>query len=156
MGRPNVHKAPGCSQLSKTDTGSLQRNGMTRTRLVRRPHTARHDAPDRTMPHGRKWQTRRPNLHKAPRRSQLSKNLYRHPRKKWLDPNMPGRATSHGSPDRTMPQGAKRKQATRTCTRHSGSHNLAKLIWVPSKKMGRPERTQSGDLTRHDTAHPTE
>ena len=34
MGHLNVHKAPGRSQLSKNDTGALERNGPTRTRLV--------------------------------------------------------------------------------------------------------------------------
>ena len=72
-GHPNVHKALEWSQLSKTDTGALERNGPTRTRPVGRPHTARHNVPDRTMPQGIKWQTGHPNVHKAPRWSQLRK-----------------------------------------------------------------------------------
>ena len=74
MGRLNLHKAPGRSQLSKTDMGTLERNGPTRTRPVGQPHTTRHDALDRTnMPQGRKKKMRRPKVHKAPRWSQLSK-----------------------------------------------------------------------------------
>ena len=74
-GHLNMHKALGRSQLSKTDTGALKRNGSTKTRLVgRRPHTARHDAPDRTnMTHERKHKMGHPNVHKALEQSQLSK-----------------------------------------------------------------------------------
>ena len=34
-GRSNVHKAPEQSQLSKTDTGALERNGSTRPECAR-------------------------------------------------------------------------------------------------------------------------
>ena len=64
MDHLNMHKAPGWSQLSKTDTGALKRNSH---------HKAQHDAPDQTMPHGTKWKTGRPNLPKAPVWSQLRK-----------------------------------------------------------------------------------
>ena len=73
MGHLNMHKPLGKSQLSKSDMGALERNNLTRPRLVRRPHTARHGMPDRTMPQGRKQKIGHPNVNKAPRRSQLSK-----------------------------------------------------------------------------------
>ena len=74
MGCPNIHKAPGQSQLSKTDTGTLERNGPTRTRLIGKPHTTRRDALNRTnMPQESKQQMIRSNVHKAPGQSQLSK-----------------------------------------------------------------------------------
>ena len=73
MSHPTVHKGIGQSQLSKIDTGILERNGLTRTHLVGRPHTMRHDTPDQTMPQGSKRQTDHPNVNKAPRWSQLSK-----------------------------------------------------------------------------------
>ena len=46
IGCPNVHKAPEQSQISKTDTGALERNGSTRTRPVGRPHMVRHSVLD--------------------------------------------------------------------------------------------------------------
>ena len=46
------------------------------------------------------------------------------------------------------------KWAARTCTRHPGGHNLAKLIQAPSNETILPERARSGDLTRQDTARP--
>ena len=73
MSRLKVHKAPRQSQLSKTDTGTLERNLPTRTCPVERPHMAQHGTPERTMPQGRKWQTGHPNMHKAPGKSQISK-----------------------------------------------------------------------------------
>ena len=73
MGWQNVHKAPGQSQLNKTDTGGLERNDPTQTRPVGRPHMVQHGVLDRTMPQGIKWKMGRLNMHKAPRRSQLSK-----------------------------------------------------------------------------------
>ena len=73
MGRLNVHKAPGQSQLSKTDMGTLEQNGPTSTCLVGRRHTVRHGAPNRTMPQGNKPKIGCPNVHKAPTWSQLSK-----------------------------------------------------------------------------------
>ena len=73
MGRLNMHKALGQSQLSKIDTGALEQNDTTRTRPIGRPHTVQHGTPDRTMPQGRKWKTSHLNVHKAPRQSQLSK-----------------------------------------------------------------------------------
>ena len=42
------------------------------------------------------------------------------------------------------------------CTSHSGGHNLAKLIQVPSNETTQPECAWSGALTRRDTARPTE
>ena len=57
-GHLNMHKALRWSQLRKTDTGTLEQNGPTRTHLVGRPHTVQHDAPDRmNMPQGSKQQT---------------------------------------------------------------------------------------------------
>ena len=74
------------------------------------------------------------------------------------DPNALSRVTSHGAPDRTMPQG--RKQQT-------GHPNVHKAPWQsqPSKTdMGtlerngptQPEHTQSGNLTQQDTTRLTE
>ena len=79
-GRPNVHKAPGRSQLSKNDTGALARNGPTRPERTPSHETARperapsHGPPDRMMAQERKWKKGHPNVHKALERSQLSKN----------------------------------------------------------------------------------
>ena len=53
-------------------------------------------------------------------------------------------------------KGENGKQATQTCTRHPGGHNLAKLIWAPSNEMAQLERTQLDDLTRPDTTRLTE
>ena len=70
----NEYKAPRWSQLSKTDMGTLERNGLTRKRPVGQPdHKARHGAPGRIMPHGSKRKTGCPNVHNAPEWSQLSK-----------------------------------------------------------------------------------
>ena len=73
MGRPNMHKTPGWSQLSKSDTGALGPNNPTRARLAGCPHPARHDTPDRMDAHGRKWKMGQPNVYKAPWQSQLCK-----------------------------------------------------------------------------------
>ena len=74
MGYLNVQREPEQSQLSKTNTGALERNRQTRTRPIERPHSmARHSAPDRAMPQGRKWKTGLLNVHKARGWSQLSK-----------------------------------------------------------------------------------
>ena len=73
MGHPNMHKGLELSQLRKTDMGALERNSSTRTRPVGQPHTARHDAPNRTMPQERKYQMGHLNMHKAPGWSQLCK-----------------------------------------------------------------------------------
>ena len=73
MGRLNVHKEPGWSQITKTNTGALQQNDPTRTGPVGQPHMARHDAPDQKMPQGIKWQTGFPNVHMALEQSQLRK-----------------------------------------------------------------------------------
>ena len=71
---PNVHKAPGQSQLRKTDTSTLERNDPTRTCLVERPdHKARHGALDRKMPKGSKQKMGHSNVHKALVQSELSK-----------------------------------------------------------------------------------
>ena len=72
-GHPNLQKELKQSQLNKTDTGALERNGPTQMPPVRQPHTTRHDAPDRMMPQGSKQKTGRSNMHKAPELSQLSK-----------------------------------------------------------------------------------
>ena len=69
-----MHKAPEWSQLNKTNTGALERNGpIGQTRPVERPHIARNDAPERMISQGRKQKMGHPNVHKAPRWSQLSK-----------------------------------------------------------------------------------
>ena len=73
MGCMKMHKAPRQSQLSKIDTGTLEENDPNQTCPVRRPCTTRHRTPDRMMPQGSKWKMGRPNMHKAPGRSQLSK-----------------------------------------------------------------------------------
>ena len=78
MSHPNVYKAPGQSQLRKTDTSTLEQNGPTRTRPVGRPHTAH--------------------------------------------------------PTERCHKGANGNWAARTCIRHLGGHNLAKLIWAPSNE----------------------
>ena len=66
MGHPNMHKGPGWSQLSKADTGALKQNNLTRTCPIGPLHMARHNAPDRMMPQGRKWKTGFPKVHKVP------------------------------------------------------------------------------------------
>ena len=115
MGQTSVHKAPGRSQLSKTDTGSLERNSPTGTRPIgRRPHTARHDAPERTsMPQGSKQQTSRPNVHKAPQRLELSKTntgtLERNGPTQMRPIERPYTTRQYCAPERTMLQGRKRK-----------------------------------------------
>ena len=70
-GRPDVHKAPGRSQLSKSDTGALGPNDPTRTDALtrhahpnERHHPARHDTPD---PNGRSWEQ---TANKPPGRAQ--------------------------------------------------------------------------------------
>ena len=73
MGRLNVHKPPGWSQLSKIDTGTLERNNATQTCLVGRPHMEQHGPPDQTMPQWRKQQMGHLNMNKASRQSQLNK-----------------------------------------------------------------------------------
>ena len=42
-GRSNVHKAPEQSQLSKTDTGALERNSQTRLERARSGDLTRHE-----------------------------------------------------------------------------------------------------------------
>ena len=70
---PNMHKAPRQSQIRKNDMGALEQNNATRKCLVGHPHTARHSAPDRMMPQGRKRKTGHPNVQKALGRSKLIK-----------------------------------------------------------------------------------
>ena len=43
MGHSNVHKAPRQSQLSKTDTGALELNGLTRPELAESGDLTRRD-----------------------------------------------------------------------------------------------------------------
>ena len=45
-GRPNMHKAPRLSQLSKTDTGALERNGLTRPERARSGDLTWHARPN--------------------------------------------------------------------------------------------------------------
>ena len=58
---------------SKSDKRTLGQNRATRTPPSVRPHPGRHEGPRRTDAHGSKRQTGRPDVHKAPGRSQLSK-----------------------------------------------------------------------------------
>ena len=75
-----------------------------------RPHRGQHDAPTRTDAHGSKRQTGRPDVHKAPGRSQLSKYGTG-----ALGPNDPTRTddfTRHDQttrPERTPSPGATRR-----------------------------------------------
>ena len=122
-----MHKAPRGSEISKTDIGALEQNGPTRTCLVRRPHMARHGAPDRMMPQGRKWQTGRSNMHKALEQSQICKTDTG-----TLEQNSPTRAppvgrprtVRHGVPDRMMPQGGKWKTG---CSKVQKAPRLSQL-----------------------------
>ena len=101
-----------------------------------------------------------PNVHKAPRQSQLSKTDM-----SALERNGPTRPECAWSGDLTRcdmthpnercHKGANGKRATQMCTRHSGGQNLAKLIREPSNEMARLERVWSGDLTLHDTVRLT-
>ena len=59
-------------------------------------------------------------------------------------------------PTKRCHKGENGKRATRTCTRHSGGHNLAKLIRAPANKTTQPECAWLGDLTWHDMTCPTE
>ena len=43
MNSPNVHNAPGRSQISKTDTGALKRNDLTRPKHAQSGDLRRHD-----------------------------------------------------------------------------------------------------------------
>ena len=113
------------------------------------------------MPQGSKWKMGHLNMHKAPRRSQLSKadtgalerNNMTRPECAWSGV-LTRRNTTR--PNERFHKGENGKWAARTCTRHPDGHNLAKLIWAPSNETTRPERARSGNLTRHDTTHLTE
>ena len=95
--------------------------------------------PDQTnMPQGSKEQTGRPNVHKVPRQSQLSKliqaplnKMTRHERAQLGD--LTWRDTAR--PNKRFHKGENRKWAMQTCTRDLGSDNLEKLIRVPSNEM---------------------
>jgi len=140
----NVHKAPVWSQLSKPYTGALKRNDQIWTRFIGRPPKAWRPPPDRTNAQGRKWQTARKNVHKAPVWSQLSKPY---------TGALP--RCDAFRPTKRMHKGENRKQPAWTCTRHWCGHNLANLIRAPSNEMTRPKLVSSGTLPRRDTLRPT-
>ena len=154
MGHPNMHKAPRWSQLSKTNTGALKWNGPTRMRRVGWPYTAWHDAPKKIMPQGRKSKMGHRNMHKAAEWSQLSKidmgtlerNGPTRPEHTWSG-NLTRRDMVH--PTEWCHKGENDKRATRTCTRHPGGHNLAKLIRAPSNEAARRKRARSGTPHKH-------
>ena len=96
------------------------------------------------------------NVHKALGWSQITKSNMG-----ALEPNDLNRTDAliwHDivCPPERMLMGENGKWATRTCTRHPGGHNLAKLIRAPLNETTRPECAWSADLTRCDTARPTE
>ena len=130
MGRTNVHKAPGWSQLSKTDKGALERNDPTRTRPIRRPRTARHGAPDRMMSQGIKQKMGHRNMHKAPGHSQLRKTDTGALERNVLTRTRPVRrphTVRHGVPERlTMPQGRKYKMGCANVHKAPGWSQLTK------------------------------
>jgi len=64
---------PPFTRKAKSDKRTLGQNRATRTPPSVRPHPGRHGAPPRSDAHGSKRQTGRPDVHKAPGRSQLSK-----------------------------------------------------------------------------------
>ena len=153
---PNVHKAPERSQPSITNMGALERNGPTRTCLAGRPRTARltercHKGANR------KWATQMCTRHLGGHN--LAK-LIRVPSNETAQPERTrsGDLTRRDTTRSTerCHKGANDKRASRTCTRHTGGHNLAKLIRVPSKETTRPQRSRLGELTRDNMAHPTE
>ena len=157
----NVHKGLRQSQLSKTDTGTLERNNPTRTRSIGRPHMVRqYTAPNRMMLQGRKWQMGCPNMHKALGQSQLSKTdtgalerngLTRLERARLGD--LTWHDTTH--PTERCHKGENEKRAARTCIRHAGGHNLAKLMCAPSNEMARPDLNAPNWATSHSATRRT-
>ena len=112
-GCQNVHKAPGQSQLSKTDTGALERNGPTRPEHARSGDLTQRDTscPTERRHKGAngKWVaqtcTRHPSGHNLEKMIRAPSNETTQP-----DPNAPGRATSHGATRCTRPNDATREQ----------------------------------------------
>ena len=144
---------PPFTRKAKSDKRTLGQNKATRTPPSVRPHPGRHGAPPRSDKHWSKRQTGRPDVHKAPRRSQLSKHGTG-----GLGPNDPTRTNALTWGDTTRPlerthMGANGKRAARTCTRHPGSHNLANLTRAPSDQTARPGRTPSPDTTKRPNSN---
>ena len=146
MGHRNMHKlALGGSQLSKTDTGDLTRRDTAHP--TERCHKGENDKRvTRTC-------TRHSGGHNLAKLIWVSSNKTARPKH--------ARSGELARCDTTCPterchKGENNKQATQMCTRHPGSHNLAKLIWAPSNETARIECAQLGDLTRHDSACLTE
>ena len=130
---------------SKSDKRTLGQNRATRTTPSVRPHPGRHEGPRRTNAHGSKRQTGRPDVHKAPGRSQLSKSDTG-----ALRPNGPTRTDAltrchTARPTEQTHMGANGKRVARTCTRHPGGRNLANLIRAPSAQTTRPEPVSLGE-----------
>ena len=132
---------PPFTRKAKSDKRTLGQNRATRTPPSVRPHPGRHGAPPRTDAHGSKRQTGRPDVHKAPGRSQLSKYGTR-----ALGPNDPTRTNALTRGDTTRPpkrthMGENGKRAAQTCTRHP-------VTRAPSDQTARPGRTPSPGATR--------
>ena len=129
MGCLNVHKGLGRSQLSKTDTGTLERNSSTRPECTRSIDLTRCDTacPTERCHKGEnsKWATqtctRDPGGHNLAKLIWALSNEMAQP-----DLNVPGRATSHGAPERTMPQGIKWKMGHPNVHKEPGWTQLSK------------------------------
>ena len=127
---------------------------------VRRPHMMRHKTPDRMMPQGSKQKTGSSNMYKAPVQSQIRKNYIGTLERNSSTQHKCARSSDLTRCDMARPtepclKGENGKWATRTCTRHPGGHNLAKLIWVPLNETTQPDSDVPGratsqyDATRH-------
>ena len=146
--------------------GALARNGLTRTGALTRParpndgtreQTAEglperaQGAPGRSqkMTRAPSQQTARPDPNGRRRTKRPDPNG--RPRTKRPDPT--GRPHT-ARPTERWHKRANGKRAARTCTRHPGGHNLAKMIRAPSHETARPGAlarngpTRTGALTR--------